>query len=199
LPTEAVVFRFTVFTVVVLQIAWTSISVVLANNVGHKNDDEQLTLERIKEIMDRLHKNLEASEDRLGKKDPGATTREIQEQIIKDLDALLKQKQDQGSSPNNSGKRVGRENPQREKKPTAKAASDPSTRPDAKALAGVRDKHQTPEKAVHDGDWWGPSLPKIKRLEMDVYSKERFLPRYEELLRQYYRTIAEQGRRQEGD
>ena len=34
---------------------------------------------------------------------------------------------------------------------------------------------------------------------MDVYSRERFMPRYEEILRQYYRTIAEQGRRKEGE
>jgi hypothetical protein len=34
---------------------------------------------------------------------------------------------------------------------------------------------------------------------MDAYSKERFLPKYDDLLRQYYRTIAEQGRKKEGD
>ena len=43
---------------------------------------------------------------------------------------------------------------------------------------------------------WG-HLPESKRLEMDAYSRERFMPRYEDLLRQYYRTIAEQGRRKD--
>jgi hypothetical protein len=41
-------------------------------------------------------------------------------------------------------------------------------------------------------DLWG-KLPDKMRLEMDVYSKERFMPRYDDLLRQYYRTIAEQS------
>ena len=43
-------------------------------------------------------------------------------------------------------------------------------------------------------DVWG-HLPQTKRQEMDVYLQERFLPRYDEILRQYYRTISEQGRK----
>jgi hypothetical protein len=43
-------------------------------------------------------------------------------------------------------------------------------------------------------DVWG-HLPEAKRLEMDAYSRERLMPAYEELLRQYYRAIAEQNRR----
>jgi len=43
---------------------------------------------------------------------------------------------------------------------------------------------------------WG-HLPKTKRMEMDAYSKERFMPRYDEILQQYYRTIAEQGQRKD--
>jgi hypothetical protein len=39
---------------------------------------------------------------------------------------------------------------------------------------------------------WG-KLPDKMRLEMDVYGKERFMPRYDDLLRQYYRSIAEQS------
>jgi hypothetical protein len=38
-----------------------------------------------------------------------------------------------------------------------------------------------------------------KRLELDVHSKERFMRKYEEILRQYYRTIAEQNRKKEGE
>ena len=39
---------------------------------------------------------------------------------------------------------------------------------------------------------WG-KLPDKMRLEMDVYGKERFMPRYDDLLRQYCRSIAEQS------
>src|SRR5262249_26414586 len=137
------VHRFTVF-IVALQIAWASSIALSANNAGHKNDDEQLTPERIKEITARLHKNLEASEDRLGKKDPGAATREIQEQILKDLDTLLKQQQEtDGGSSQKSVKPSGRSDPKPQKKSATKASPDASSRPDAKAVTGIHDKGQT--------------------------------------------------------
>ena len=42
-------------------------------------------------------------------------------------------------------------------------------------------------------DIWG-HLPENRRKEMQVFQRERFMPRYEELLREYYRSLAE-GRR----
>jgi hypothetical protein len=47
-------------------------------------------------------------------------------------------------------------------------------------------------------DVWG-YLPEKKRQEMDTYSKEQFMPQYEQLLRQYYETIAAQGKNKGGD
>lgn len=45
-------------------------------------------------------------------------------------------------------------------------------------------------------DVWG-HLPEKARMEMDAYSRSQFMPQYDQILRQYYRTIAEQGRRRE--
>ncbi len=60
-----------------------------------------------------------------------------------------------------------------------------------------KDKDFNPE--LRKAGRWG-ELPKRIRDELDVHARERFMPRYEDLLRQYYRTIAEQGtRRKEGD
>jgi hypothetical protein len=42
-------------------------------------------------------------------------------------------------------------------------------------------------------------LPQNKRKEMDAFSGSRFMPRYEDLLRAYYRTIAEAGSKKGGD
>jgi hypothetical protein len=47
-------------------------------------------------------------------------------------------------------------------------------------------------------DVWG-HLPPSRRKEMDAFSRERAVPRYEEVLRQYFRTIAENSRKKEGD
>lgn len=43
-------------------------------------------------------------------------------------------------------------------------------------------------------DVWG-HLPEKMRQEMDSYFRERFMPRYAELLKQYYSNIAEQGKK----
>jgi hypothetical protein len=47
-------------------------------------------------------------------------------------------------------------------------------------------------------DIWG-HLPDHRRKEMDAFSRERFMPRYEEQLRAYYHAIAESARRKDGD
>ena len=72
---------------------------------------------------------------------------------------------------------------------------------DSKGGDGGGTKKNDPEKknTVADllpKDIWG-HLPEKKRQEMDIYSKQRFLPKYEDLLRQYYRTISESDRRKE--
>lgn len=43
-------------------------------------------------------------------------------------------------------------------------------------------------------DVWG-HLPEALRLEMDQYAREQFMGKYRDLLKQYYTTIAEKGRR----
>jgi hypothetical protein len=43
-------------------------------------------------------------------------------------------------------------------------------------------------------DVWG-HLPEKMRQEMDSYFKERFMPRYSDLLKQYYSTIAERNKK----
>src|SRR5439155_9320520 len=45
-------------------------------------------------------------------------------------------------------------------------------------------------------DIWG-HLPEALRQEMDQYSREQFMAKYNELLKQYYSTIAEKGRRKD--
>ena len=66
-------------------------------------------------------------------------------------------------------------------------------------LASMKtDKSKTNLTAELYRNDWG-HLPLMKRLEMDAYSKERFMLRYDEVLRQYYRTIAEQGQKKDDE
>ncbi len=181
---------------------------------------------KVKEIIDRLHKNFDASEDRLGKKDPGEDTRKIQDDIIKDLDELLKQQQNNqgggggasgakgskggasgsagnsggsggkgskgGSQANNKGGAGGNQ----DKKGSAQLGKGGGKDGKGGNGAGGGDGKKEGKNTIADlfKDIWG-HLPQTKRQEMDAYSKERFLPKYDEILRQYYRTISEQGRK----
>ena len=49
--------------------------------------------EKPEEIIKRLNENFEKSEERLGNKDPRDETQKVQDQIVKDLDELIKQQQ----------------------------------------------------------------------------------------------------------
>ena len=54
-----------------------------------------------------------------------------------------------------------------------------------------------PEKmADMSRDVWG-HLPESLRQEVDHYYRERFMPKYRELLRQYYMRLAEADRKNE--
>jgi hypothetical protein len=62
-------------------------------------------------------------------------------------------------------------------------------KPDGKAHTDL-----DPKLAEMYKDVWG-HLPEKMRQEMDSYFKERFMPRYNDLLKQYYSTIAEQNKK----
>jgi hypothetical protein len=57
-----------------------------------------------------------------------------------------------------------------------------------------RPRADDPKLAEMYKDVWG-HLPEKMRQEMDSYFKERFMPRYNDLLKQYYSSIAEQNKK----
>jgi hypothetical protein len=155
------------------------------------------------EILARITKNMRSVEDRLAKKDAGEGTRQVQRDILKDLDALIEQ---------------NRRQQQRQRQQQAGGMSR-----DMQNLRGQQRRHQEEmqeqlmrrqQMAGRTGggggksggrskvadlykDIWG-HLPETLRQEMDAYSRERFMAKYNDLLKQYYATIAEKGR-QKGD
>jgi hypothetical protein len=192
--------------------------------------------EELKELVTRLHKNMQASEDRLGQKDPGDATREIQKDILKDLDELIKQSQSQPDedaqgqegSEEKDGQTQGQKNQRKsssrkkgksqkqdmakggQKQPSGGQKSSPKQGSQQEANNGGKIPGDTTQGATGKDskgnnrvsdlykDLWG-NYPERQRQDMDTYARERFMPRYEELLRQYYRTISEQGRKTKGD
>ena len=201
--------------------------------------------ERLRKIVERLHKNMDKSEEQLNKKDPGEDTRKIQLDIIKDLDELIEQqsKADSGgggatsissaskgasngnrSSAANSGSRTkkkgqgrkdntgntaGKNDPdklgngeEKEKGKSGNQAAKSEPGKEGKGGDGMGGKPNAEDKKDKNTiadlfkDVWG-HLPQKERQEMDAYARERFLRKYEEILRQYYRTISEQDRRRD--
>jgi hypothetical protein len=224
--------------------------------------------EQTKELLARVAKNMGISEDRLKNRDPGTKTRQVQEQIINDLDELIKKSQDeqnqcancksssgqasssgqssasksasnrsnkssrgqrsqsqqsqgnQGQQAKNNGDQQPKEGSGQKKKGGEgyrdPAASAKDGQGKDKQGQGNQGKDATTNKNGGGGavgasrtdkkntiadlfrDVWG-HLPETKRQEMDAYSRERFMPKYDELLRQYYRTLSEQGRKKESE
>lgn len=213
---------------------------------------EEAAEDKTAELIARIHKNMESSRERLDQKDPGNNTRQLQRDIVQDLDELIEQQkkqdqqnQSQSSSSSSSTRRKlsqkqksqdqkqkdqeqksakNQEQPQPQKQPagskkedlTQKKSQGQDKDKDKTAQQGKDKKDQKKQMAKTGGregssqknnkntladlyrDIWG-HLPATKRQEMDAYARERFMREYEDLLRQYYRTIAEQDRRSEGD
>ena len=214
----------------------------------------------VHKTAERIADNAQKASDRLKDKDPGADTRKIQDEIIKDIDALIKKALDPppppmssdmspmpppksdgmptskggaGSGPmpkspmgmgsgGASGNSKPERRPRRERSPRGNSpmgmgepmprdgmgGNEPmSGKPDPKdGKNGPGDKKEnssgdqfgkTSPKRQNDKladlykDVWG-HLPDRLRQEMDLYYREKFMPRYSELLRQYYATLAEQ-------
>jgi hypothetical protein len=162
-----------------------------------------------RETLTRLYRNLRASQDRLGQRDVGDATQQIQRDIVRDLQALVEQtrRQQQANPPSGSSEvppmdsagsteprpAPGSEPARPGPNPMGQADRGPGTADPATAASA---RPQLSRLAELYKEVWG-HLPEALRLEMDAYSRERFMARYRDVLEQYYTTIAEKGRRQE--
>jgi hypothetical protein len=175
-------------------------------DVKEQGEDPKVTLER-------LQKNMKDSADRLAKPDPSEGTRQVQRDILTDLDKLIDQmKQQQQSNASNSssaqqqddkqggsGKRTmvrrrmssRRQARGQQDKPRDSRPDQPLSRAGGggKGAQDKNDKRPVPYK-----DIWG-HLPESLRMQMDQYAREKFMAKYDDLLKQYYATIAEKGNR----
>jgi hypothetical protein len=209
------------------------------------------------EVLNRVGKNMRTSEDRLDHAELNDGTRQVQEDIIKDLDSLInqmknggaedqnqqqnpqdQQQQDQGGKPQSgekkqgqSGKQqVGMGKPQRglrgQRRQAQAAATNPGAPNRKPGMSGPqqqqanadkpsgRQQQQQANNPNNQGggggqsqgpvnrldemykDVWG-HLPETMRAEMNAYSREQFMAKYNDLIKQYYSTVAEKSRKKE--
>jgi hypothetical protein len=180
-----------------------------------------------KEVLQRVGKNMRSVEERLGNKELNEGTRQLQEDILKDLESLIRlsQQQDSGSSSDSSSspdmpskqsgsqsqrKQQARNNRNNQRNQMAKNRPSGGQ---SQGRQGEQSRDQMANNAGNEGggggksasgpdrnadlykDIWG-HLPEALRAEMNAYSNpQAFMNKYDELIKKYYTTIAEKGRR----
>jgi hypothetical protein len=170
--------------------------------------------EKIKELMDRVGKNMREADDRLARKDTGDATQQVERDIVKDLDELIEQtkrqqqQQQQQQSQSQGGGSQSAEQQRQQRRQQARATrqrrrqmgqrqnamNQPDQQTGNNAQGGNGTRGEMSKIADLYKDIWG-HLPETMRQEMNQYSREQFMAKYHELLKQYYSTIAEKGRR----
>jgi hypothetical protein len=171
-------------------------------------------------IIGRVSKNVDSSKDRLAQKDPGDGTQQIQRDIVKDLDALIEQSKRQQEQQQQQQQQGGQGSNSRQRSGQQKTGQQSSQRRNAgqqKQQASGQNQNQAGQtqqqasgqnpggggpggkkSAIPNADLykdiWG-HLPELARMNLDAYSRVEFMSKYNDLLKQYYSTIAEKGRK----
>ena len=165
-------------------------------------------------LVARLTGNVEKSAERLDKQDAGDPTRQVQRDIIKDLDALIEQKQrqnqqssadSQGSPSQGKDQQSARQRRKNRSSQASRGEQSARRRQNGPAPKTPSPSGQGPAnvRAEREGlnriadlykDIWG-HLAESLRLEMDQYGREQFMAKYGDLIKQYYATVAEKGRK----
>jgi hypothetical protein len=185
-----------------------------------------------KEVLQRVGKNMRSVEERLGNKELNEGTRQLQEDILKDLDSLIRMSQqqdnndsssdsssspDMGSKPSGSrqqGKQQAKSGGRRQQKnQMAKGRQKSGGQMQNGKDGGQQQDQMANNQGGNEGggggrsgdgpdknadlykDIWG-HLPEALRAEMNAYSNPQpFMNKYDDLIKKYYTTIAEKGRK----
>jgi len=179
------------------------------------------------EMLNRIAKNMRSAEARLANKELDEETKQVQRDILKDLDRLIdhdpnsnqnpsssssektssdskadrnSKGQQKGQNRNQARKRDGKQmaGKQQADKPQQGSGQQPGGKQNGGG-GGKADAEGEPDKLADlYKDIWG-HLPETLRAEMNAYaSREEFMAKYRDLLKQYYTTIAENGQRKGG-
>ena len=193
------------------------------------------------ELLQRVAKNARVSEERLAGRELGEGTRQVQDDILKDIDSLIKRSQQSNQNQNqkqqnqdkdkqNQDKQAGsgggqggagsssaktRRQQRQARRQQRKSGSSSSRTAGGQrqqkdqgkqsARKGSRGNGQTPggggsgaggkeNPKDRDFDLWG-HLPERERQLMNKEMEQKFMDKYDELTKAYYRIIAEKSRR----
>jgi hypothetical protein len=194
--------------------------------------------EELEKLREKIARDMQTVENKLKEQDTGHDTRDLQKQILINLDKLLDSAksppppdspQPMGESASKDDSSPMQPSPGTQAKPQPSASGNTTRRErreaqrrqEQQARAGQRSKDSQTAKGNGLGlsgnpppsgnqsaprtgppeslaefakDIWG-QLPNQLRQEVDHYYREQFMPRYRDLLQQYYLRLAETERR----
>ncbi len=146
------------------------------------------------DIVKELQQDFAEASGRLEKDDPGAATRAAQRRLIEGIDRLLEQSDNSTNPPPSSNSRPPQVPPMQPKMPNAPEATPAPTKPmpEAKSMPQSAAGKSAAEPTLSDPEPDGPWDPRRlrQRESVDAVGRERFPPRYQDLLRKYFRSIA---------
>jgi len=173
-----------------------------------------------REILDRVARNARTSEERITNRELGESTRTLQQEILKDIDSLIEQAKNQDDqddqNANSEDQQTGAGGSKGKMKPRwvtqrRRPRQGARRRPQGNESAGNTRPNQGQETGNNPGgggsgggakekppdrafDRWG-HLPEKERALMQKEMEQKFMDKYDDLTKQYYRIIAEKSRR----
>jgi len=150
--------------------------------------------------LTRLTDEMRKAEELLAKLEGGDETVGVQEQIVKDLEQLLKQAQNPppgGSSQNNSKKKKKQQQQQQQmsmqqRQQQQSQQRNEKARNSSDRIGPPRAAREQTSPQPEERDVWG-HLSEMMRGEMSQYAKENFLAKYRDMIERYYTDIARQS------
>lgn len=151
----------------------------------------------------RLGRQMRQAEQRIRDTDSGDATQQLQQQIVRDLESLIKQIEQQQRKSSSSSQQASRQQTssrsqvqQPQQQQTGAASSSRNSRQPARDSSDREDAGQAerPDPAQVEAllkDVWG-ELPERMREQMLQSSIEQLLPKYELLIEEYFKSLVKQ-------
>jgi hypothetical protein len=136
-----------------------------------------------------IAERMRAAQQRIAGRDTSDSTQQLQRQIQDDLAALIEQAKQQCAACNKSGSGQGQLAGTTGGNPTPAAPRDSTGRIEQ----GTKEEVETADVQDLIRRFWG-HLPDKMREQMQSSLSEQFLPKYERLIEDYYRRLAEDPR-----
>lgn len=158
---------------------------------GPKNGNEDVTpAVQSDNPLAQLAERMRAVEARIANKDTSSETQMLQKQILAELAALMEQAKKQGGGSKKPGDGQGKGSDQPgtgSGNPTAGPVRDSTNRIEQ----GTKEATETADVKDLLRRMWG-HLPDKVRDQMQASLSEQFLPKYERLIEEYYKRLAEE-------